>query len=372
VIPVAFYAPLKPPDDPRPSGDSTMARLFLSALTQAGLAPRVASTLRSWDGVGDRGHQEKIRKASIAEAERLIDRWRFSDARPRLWFTYHVYHKAPDWIGPQVADAFHIPYVIAEASHAPRRAAGAWAFGHRGAEAAIERADLILVMTEPDREMLARMKEPARLVDCPPFIDLAEWAASAFPPRRPGPAAQLLTVAMMRHGDKLASYRILADALRILRDRSWTLDIVGDGEARSEVERLFSGFDGRIRCLGQIDDRTHLSTLYRKADIFVWPAVNEAYGMVLLEAQAFGCPIVAGAYAGVRSVVRDEATGVLAAPGDAKSLADAIDRLLQDWPQRERLGQAAERFVRRERGLGRAAEQLRRVLTPLLADATAP
>ena len=62
-------------------------------------------------------------------------------SRPRLWFTYHVYYKAPDWIGPRVARGLGIPYVVAEGSRAAKRAQGPWALGHAGAEAALDRAD---------------------------------------------------------------------------------------------------------------------------------------------------------------------------------------------------------------------------------------
>ena len=45
-------------------------------------------------------------------------------AAPELWFTYHLYHKAPDWLGPRIAGALGIPYVVAEASFAPKQAGG--------------------------------------------------------------------------------------------------------------------------------------------------------------------------------------------------------------------------------------------------------
>src|SRR5258708_24281091 len=67
-----------------------------------------------------------------------------ADERPELWFTYHLYYKAPDWLGPAVSEALGIPYVIAEASYAPKRAHGPWAFGHEGSAAAIRKAALVL------------------------------------------------------------------------------------------------------------------------------------------------------------------------------------------------------------------------------------
>ncbi len=371
VRPVAFYAPLKSPNHPLPSGDRTMARLLMKALDGAGFSPLLASELRTLDKAGDGQRQEDLRRQSMAEASRLIAEYRAlpEEQRPCLWFTYHVYYKAPDWIGPQVADALGIPYVVAEGSRAAKRAGGPWATGHDGAEAALDRADAILVMTAHDREALeAARPQHQTLIDFPPFLDVQEWPASDNHSSQDG-EPRLLTVAMMREGDKLASYRILAAALSHLRHLPWTLDIVGDGDARDEVERLFAPVAPRVRLHGRIDGKADLKALYEAADLFVWPAVNEAYGMVLLEAQAFGCPVVAGAYGGVASVVKHEETGLLTPPGDIAAFTDAVSRALQDLERLRRLGLAACRFVRQERDLDHAAERLRHALQPLMDGA---
>lgn len=357
---VAFYAPLKAPDHPVPSGERTMARLLLRALAAAGFAPEVASTLRTRDPDGAR--HLALRAASLAEAERLIAAW--ASDPPALWFTYHVYYKAPDWIGPAVAAAFGIPYVVTEGSRAPKRANGPHALGHTGAEAALDAADLILVMNRRDRPALEAAR-PARqgLVELPPFLDLAEWPTGAADRVR-GPL-RLLTVAMMREGDKLASYRLLAEALARLGDLDWTLDVAGDGPAAAAVTDLLAPFGARVRRHGAVAPDA-LSTLYATADLLVWPAVNEAYGMALLEAQAHGCPVVAGAYGGVPDVVRDGLTGRVTPPGDAAALAAAI-RTLADRPDRLAAMRAgALAFVREERSLDRAAAILRDTLSPLL------
>ena len=371
VRPVAFYAPLKSPNHPLPSGDRTMARLLMKALDGAGFSPLLASELRTLDKAGDGQRQEDLRRQSMAEASRLIAEYRAlpEEQRPCLWFTYHVYYKAPDWIGPQVADALGIPYVVAEGSRAAKRAGGPWATGHDGAEAALDRADAILVMTAHDREALeAARPQHQTLIDFPPFLDVQEWPASDNHSSQDG-EPRLLTVAMMREGDKLASYRILAAALSHLRHLPWTLDIVGDGDARDEVERLFAPVAPRVRLHGRIDGKADLKALYEAADLFVWPAVNEAYGMVLLEAQAFGCPVVAGAYGGVASVVKHEETGLLTPPGDIAAFTDDVSRALQDLERLRRLGLVACRFVRQERDLDHAAERLRHALQPLMDGA---
>jgi glycosyltransferase involved in cell wall biosynthesis len=348
-----------------------MARLLTKALDRAGFPPQLASELRTLDKAGDRQCQEDLRRRSTAEASRLVARYQSlpEEQRPCLWFTYHVYYKAPDWIGPRVADALGIPYVVAEGSRAAKRAGGPWALGHDGAEAALDRADAIFVMTAHDREALeAARPQHQTLVDFPPFLDVQDWPASAATSSKET-APRLLTVAMMREGDKLASYRILAAALEELRHLPWSLDIVGDGEARDEIERLFVPFAPRVRLHGKIDGKADLKALYEGADLFVWPAVNEAYGMVLLEAQAFGSPVVVGAYGGVASVVKHGETGLLTPPGSIAAFADAVGHALQDRERLRRLGIMASRFVRQERDLDHAAQRLRRALQRLMDGA---
>jgi glycosyltransferase involved in cell wall biosynthesis len=346
-----------------------MARLLMKALDRAGYPPQLASELRTLDKAGHPQQQELIRQQSLREASRLIDHYQAlpEESRPCLWFTYHVYYKAPDWIGPRVAEALRIPYAVAEGSRAAKRAQGSWALGHAGAEAALDRADVIFVMTAHDREALQAARPPHQaLVDLPPFLDLQDWPApsAAFPS---GSEPRLLTVAMMRKGDKLVSYGILAAALERLQHLPWSLDIVGDGEAREEIVQRFSPFADRVRFHGRIESRTDLKALYESADLFVWPAVNEAYGMVLLEAQAMGCTVLAGAYGGVASVVKHGETGTLTPPGDVAAYADALSALLQDRDRLRRLGADALRFVRRERDLDDAALRLRNALEPLTA-----
>jgi glycosyltransferase involved in cell wall biosynthesis len=346
-----------------------MARLLMKALRKAGFAPHVASELRTLDRAGDRQVQDDLQRQSLETASRLIDQYRKESQaqRPCLWFTYHVYYKAPDWIGPRVADALGIPYAVAEGSRAAKRAGGPWSLGHQGAEAALDRADAIFVMTAHDRVSLEAARPPHQaLIDLPPFLDAREWPQPSAAAHGDGP--RLLTVAMMRPGDKLASYRILAAALAEIRHLPWTLDIVGDGEGRSHVEGLFEPFAGRVRLHGQVESRAGLKALYEGADLFVWPAVNEAYGMVLLEAQMFGCPVVAGAYGGVPSVVKDAETGLLTLPGDAAAFARAIHALLEDSERRKGLGAAARRFIAEERGLDGAALRLRTALAPLMPN----
>ena len=363
---IAFYAPLKSPDDPTPSGDRRMARLLMRALREAGHDVALASDFRSYDGRGDDSRQAALQAEAGAIAETLLAGWRQNGAAiaPELWFTYHLYHKAPDWLGPAVCAELAIPYVVAEASHAPKQSGGAWDRGYRAAAAAIASAAVVYAMTRLDSACLEPLVQPPhRLCYLPPFIDAMPVSAaeSADIEHRFGidmTRHRLLTVAMMRPGDKLASYRELAQALALLEGDDWQLTIVGDGPCRPEVERLFATFGDRVRLIGALAEEA-LNAVYAAADLYLWPGVGEAYGMAFLEAQAQATPVVATTRRGIPDVVRADAGGLLVPPADPAAFAAAIRRLLDDAPLRRRMAGAAQVFVTRERSLAATAAQLR-------------
>jgi glycosyltransferase involved in cell wall biosynthesis len=337
---IAFYAPLKSPDHPIPSGDRTMARLLIAAWRRQGAQIDIPTRLRARIAAPDPAAQQRLAERAAAEAEKLIAHYRaeMPDWRPQAWFTYHLYYKAVDWIGPKVAAALGIPYLLAEASHAPKRAIGDWAFNHAGAAQAISAAAAIFCLNPADKACLAPLVGTARLVDLPPFLDLAAFAptvpdkaesrrriadASGIDPAR----RWLLAVGMMRAGDKLASYRQLATALSAIRARDWHLLVIGDGPAREEIARFFAPFADRVTLLGA-KTAEDLPLHYAAADLLVWPAVNEAFGMALLEAQACGLPVLAGAVGGVPAILRDGETGWLVPPGDPAAFSAKLDHLL--------------------------------------------
>ena len=359
---IAFYAPLKPADDPVPSGDGRIARLLLAALQAAGHVSFVASRLRSYDGDGEPRQQARIAEQGRAAAERLVRSWRRTPhAAPQLWFTYHLYYKAPDWLGPAVAAALGIPYVVAEASFAPKRAGGVWDLGHRQVARALGLADAVLGLNPADRAcVLPLLRDPRRWIAMRPCLDAGAYAA----PRRPaGAAPRLIAVAMMRNGDKLASYRLLGAALARLLDLRWCLNIVGAGAARAAVEAALAPLGARVRWSGALDAAAVAEAL-AAADLFVWPAINEALGMALLEAQASGLPVVAGASGGVGGIVAAGATGLLVMPGDPAAFAAAVRTLLVDAERRAVMGEAARRKVLREHDLPAAAQCLAAALAP--------
>ncbi|MBO0332832.1 glycosyltransferase family 4 protein [Sneathiella sp. CAU 1612] len=346
-----------------------MGRLLWSALELAGFEPVLASEKRSFDSQGDADFQHAMKKQGSAEAEALIAKWRARpEDAPKGWFTYHIYHKAPDWIGPTVCAALDIPYFVAEASHAPKRARGGWQMGYEAAASAIRSARAVFHMTRLDGECLKPLiAADNALVLLPPFVDIETFIENAAQIDIDAAVTNaggrkdvnnLLAVAMMRGGDKLMSYQQLGAALARLKTPDWQLLVIGDGERRREVEEALAPIGDKAVYLGAMAPDA-LPAWYEYADIYVWPACGEAYGMAFLEAEGCGLPVVAGNIRGVPDVVKDRETGLLTVPGDAAAFAAAVDQLLADAPLREKMGQAGRQFVREERTLAKAAEILK-------------
>ena len=356
----AFYAPMKPPDHPVPSGDREMARALIAALGRAGVRAEPVSSLRLRDGAGAAAVQAELRAAAAAEAERLVTGLRADP--PGLWITYHNYYKAPDLIGPVVCRALGLPYVLIESSRAKSRLTGPWASFAAAAEAASDAATLIFYLTAQDQAALERDRPAGqRLVHLRPFLPVADLPAAA--PAAEG--APLLAAGMMRAGDKLASYRIIADTLALL-DTPWRLEIAGDGPARPQVAALLARFGDRVHFLGRLD-RAAMAQAYQRAQLFFWPGVNEAFGMAYLEAQAAGLPVVAQDRPGLRDVLAP-ATRPLPEDGPG-ALAAGIDRLLRDPALWHAEAAAARAHIARQHLIGSAAQTLGAALAGLQAGA---
>ncbi len=126
------------------------------------------------------------------------------------------------------------------------------------------------------------------------------------------------------------------------------LYVVGDGPDRDRCQQLLPA---RLRSdvvfLGRVDD-AELPRFYASCDLFVAPALGgESFGIVLIEAMAAGCPVVASDIPGYASVITDRVDGRLVPPRDPEALADAIASLLDNPSLAGALSRAASAAVDR-------------------------
>ncbi len=358
---IAFYSPLKSPNHPVPSGDRLMARQLMKAMQMGGHEVAVVSELRSFMRDLDGEEHRELVQAAETERERIATAWD-REGKPDIWFCYHPYYKARDLLGPELCQRFNIAYVTAEASYSPKRNAMGWGEIQAALLADLRFAAVNICFTKRDRDGLSKAEANIRRAMLPPFIDTSAFTKTAPSPTR----YRLATVAMMRAGDKLSSYRALAEALKQLpHDLPWTLDIIGDGPEGGTVKGLFATFDdSRIIWHGEQTPEA-IAGILSRSSIYVWPGHGEAYGLAYLEAQAAGLPVIAERIAGVPEVVMDGETGILTEPGNIEAYADALARLMRDDDLRQSMAANARHFATVQRSLENAAVTLSAIIQNL-------
>jgi phosphatidylinositol alpha 1,6-mannosyltransferase len=148
-------------------------------------------------------------------------------------------------------------------------------------------------------------------------------------------APLLLSVGRLSPEKRLGWLKPVLDALPGTR-----LAIVGDGPQRAELEEIFAGTPAVFTGFLQGHD---LACAYAAADVFTFPAANETFGNVMLEAMASGLPVVAARAGGPLDVIVDGETGLLFDPESPGALLTAARRLILDPSYARSMGAAARR-----------------------------
>lgn len=351
---IAFYAPLKPLGHPRPSGDLAIGTGLFQYLEGRGHQLAVASTLRGrWISWKPWQWPQVIRSQRAAV--------RMSRALGvNLWLTYHTYYKAPDLLGPVCSRRLAVPYAIFQGIYSTKRRRD-WRTlaGFLLNRRALTAADHVFTNRKEDFLNLGRIVPVERLTYVVPGIRPAQFrfdgearqelrrrwgvddhtlvvSAAMF---RPGVKSEGLTWVIRSCGELLTCHPGLA------------LAIAGGGSEGPRLRRLATGnLSGRVRFVGQLP-REEMYRFYSAGDLFVFPGIRESLGMVYLEAQSCGLPVVAFADGGVPEVVADGTSGYLVRPFDSAAFGAAISRLVGDSNLRRKMGRAAGDCVRRRHDL---------------------
>jgi glycosyltransferase involved in cell wall biosynthesis len=143
---------------------------------------------------------------------------------------------------------------------------------------------------------------------------------------------------------------VLLRALAILREQgvAYACRFIGEGGSeRENVETLAAGLGLReavtfVPSMPQV----RLAEEYRRADVTVLPAVEEGFGLTLVEAQLCGCPVIGARSGGLTDIITDHETGLLSNPDDANDLARALRTILTDMALRTRLARQGQESAR--------------------------
>ncbi|MEV4491455.1 D-inositol-3-phosphate glycosyltransferase [Micromonospora coxensis] len=237
-----------------------------------------------------------------------------------------------------------------------------------GEEQVVAEADRLVANTRVEaRDLIGRYDaDPARVAVVEPGVDLDRFRPAlgdrdvtvAAARRRLGLPTQGYVVAFVGRIQPLKAPDVLIRAVAALRRHDPALAdeltvVICGGPSGSGLERPTAlielaaslGIADRVRFLPP-QTGADLPALYRAADLVAVPSYNESFGLVALEAQACGTPVLAAAVGGLVTAVRDGVSGVLVDGHDPVEWARTLAHLLPDRGRRDRLAVGAARHAR--------------------------
>ncbi|MEN8200402.1 MAG: glycosyltransferase family 4 protein [Thermodesulfobacteriota bacterium] len=353
---ICFYAPFKPLGHPHPSGDLIIGTGLHDFLVSRGHELLVASDLRSrWI------YWKPWRWWEIVKERFMVAR-KIRAFSPDIWLTYHSYYKAPDLLGPGLCRKFHLPYSIFQGIYSTKQKRSLkGAPGFYLNRKALLQAGHLYSNREIDLENLKRIVPNERLSYIRPGIFPEQFQGNEEAGREKrnewgvGEEPLILSAAMFRPDVKTEGLSWMIKTLGGLaeQDIPFKLVIAGDGSEREKLVSLANHYlPGRVLFIGRVN-REKMYQFYSAGDLFAFPGIRESLGMVFLEAQSCGLPVVAFDNGGIPEVVQRGKTGLLTKPFDEKDFCRGLTSLLQDPEQRQIMGTTAAKHVRSQHDLHR-------------------
>jgi glycosyltransferase involved in cell wall biosynthesis len=212
-------------------------------------------------------------------------------------------------------------------------------------------AQFVVAISGYNREFLSgRGGDPSKIKVIHCGIDPGDYPYKPRTVDRDGPVKALCVASLQEYKGHETLLRALAAGGPRLERLS--LDFVGDGPLREHLKRLAGslGIADRVTFHGALEE-AEVRRRLEAASAFVLAAVRDKRGnmdglpVALMEAAACGLPMVSTTISGIPELVIDGETGLLAEPRDVEGLADALGRLLEDWPAATARAEQARRLV---------------------------
>ena len=241
-----------------------------------------------------------------------------------------------------------------------------------------ERGDWFTWNSRFTAECLHQLGCPAeRLTQVALGVDFRAWVPKERRTDRSG-GPSLLTIARLVEF-KGVEYALRAVALLAPRYPGLKYRVIGDGPLRASLEKLSRELriENQVEFLG-VRPQEELTAAYEQADLFVLPSIlgrnagTETQGVVLIEAQAMGVPVVASRVGGIPDSLEDGVSGALVPERDPEALARKLSELIERrelWPE---MGRAGQRFVKDKFDLRKLNDRLEELYRQVLSGAGKP
>ena len=165
-----------------------------------------------------------------------------------------------------------------------------------------------------------------------------------IPAERPVAVLSARLIEEKAPADLIAAWRSFTE--KLTPDQRPFLLVIGDGPLRSSLEQMAEGLD-TVRFLG-FRNQQELPLLYAMADLLVLPSVREPWGLVINEAMAAGCAILASDRVGAaKDLVREGVNGAVFRAGSVPDLAERLERLLMEPDRLAEMGRQSRTIIDR-------------------------
>lgn len=241
----------------------------------------------------------------------------------------------------------------------------------------IDEARFVITISQYNQAFIAEHVGAARadkvhIVHCGVDTDLFRPVAGPRQIHADGPL-RILCIAALRD---VKGHRHLIDACALLSTRgiAFRCELVGEGPMRGTIERQVAslGLTNKVLLLGPLPQERILRKLREETDVVALTSIlaprgnREGIPVTLMEAMACALPVVSSRLSGIPELVEDGISGLLAAPGNAEAIADALERLARDTALRTALGRAARMRIVSSFDIHRNTSELARLFQDYL------
>jgi glycosyltransferase involved in cell wall biosynthesis len=243
-------------------------------------------------------------------------------------------------------------------------------------------ADLVLAPSSDTAQRLAEIQRvpPANIRRLawplnPDFLKMADNPAELSLPKNFPEGRVILTVGRWAASERYKGVDDLIRAVAQLQTKfpRLCLAAVGDGDDLPRLEKIAGdlGVSESIRFLTNLS-REEIAACYARSEIFALPSTGEGFGLVFLEAMAFGKPLIGAGRGGITDIIEDRVNGLLVPAGDLKSLVEALAGLLENESLRVELGRRGAEKVRHRYSFDVFVDNLERIIEERGLDSAVP